>query len=481
MKQRESPLLQRISAQVKAGRARFHVPAHGGGAGLPPELRRALWRYAALDLTELPGLDDLHNPRGAIARAEQLAAELYGADGSFFLTGGASAGVLAMLLAALEPGQQVLVPRNAHGSVYHGLVLSGAAPCYLPVTQYGFVPLNVTAAQVRKGLDQNPKVRAVLLTSPGYHGVCAPLAEIAAVTRERGVLLLLDEAHGAHLPFHSSLPEHPGELADLRVQSWHKTLGALTPGAVLHRYGTRVCPERLRQALQWVQTSSPPYPLLLSLDAARRQMALNGSRRLGRVLARACRLRRALAGYLPLLERAQVKAQGFDLDITRLTVLTGEAGLSGAAAASALRAAGIDVEMAAPDHVLLVLGLGAGRRETAQVLRALRRLPLTGQIAAGAIPPPPLPLPVISPREAAFLPARRVTLEQSVGQVAAAPVTAFPPGIPVLAPGELVTEEVCRYLHTASRHGVSWRGFDSRGRLLVCEGVNKQCPGKDCS
>lgn len=469
MKQRKAPLLRKIRTYARAGRARFHVPAHGGGPGLPPELRRPLAGYAALDLTELPGLDDLHHPRGAIARAERLAAELFGADETYFLAGGASAGVVAMLLAACTPGQQVLIPRNAHGSVCHGLVLSGAVPRYLSVVQRGTLPLNVTVAAVREGLNQNPKARAVLLTSPGYHGVCADLEQIAAVTRSHGALLLLDEAHGAHLCFHGGLPAHPGELADLRVQSWHKTLGAITPGAVLHRYGTRVCPERLRLALQWVQTSSPPYPLLMSLDATRRHMALNGSRIFSRVLAVALALRKELDGCLPVLERPAVWASGFDLDPTRLTVLTGEAGLNGLIAARLLRTAGVEVEMAWLDHALLVCSPGLTAREAAKVRQALRRLPPAGPSLPDMPPALPFPQTAMTPRKAAFLPARRLALEQAVGKVAAAQVMVCPPGIPVLAPGDKITAEIGAYLRMARAAGVSWRGIDAAGRVLVCE------------
>jgi arginine/lysine/ornithine decarboxylase len=473
MKQQNAPLLKKIRAQVKLERIRFHVPAHGGGPGLPPGLRRILAGYAALDLTELPGLDDLHQPRGAIAAAERLAAELFGADGTYFLAGGASAGVAAMLLAACNPGDVVLVPRNAHGSVYHGLILSGAVPRYLPVAQSGTLPLNVTAAQVREGLAQNPGARAVLLTSPGYHGVCADLAEIGAMVRARGALLLLDEAHGAHLRFHHGLPSHPTEVSDLCVQSWHKTLGALTPGAVLHRYGNRSCPERLRLALQWVQTSSPPYPLLLSLDAVRRHMALRGRRAFGRVLWAARVIRRALDGYLPLLTREAVRDIGFDLDPTRLTVLCGEAGWCGLAAARSLQSAGVEAEMAFPDHFLLICGLGTGRREVFWTLRALRQLKPVAKTSPERLPALPVPRAAITPREAAFLPARRVVLAQAAGQVAAAPVVAYPPGIPVLAPGEMITGDICAYLQAARSAGVRWRGLDDAGRLLVCKGVNR--------
>jgi arginine decarboxylase len=470
MDQHRMPLWEGLKKHNAEKRVRLHVPGHGGGRFLPPELREPFAATAHFDLTELPGLDDLYRPDGIIGQAQDLAASLWGADKTYFLVNGSSAGVMAMLLAACNPGTTVLVPRNAHGSVYHGLILSGAVPHYLPVADGGDnFPLNVTVEAVRDAFMSCPQAAAVLITSPSYYGVSADVAAIADVAREYDALVLLDEAHGAHFGFHPELPADTGHAVDLRVQSWHKSLGALTPGAVLHRHGTRVDTRRLESALQWLQTSSPPYPLLLSLDAARQQMALWGEQLWSGALQAAAEVRNSLGQRITLLERSCVSESGFDLDITRLTILSGKAGINGLEAAAWLADAGIDVEMAFPDHLLALINPGIKRDDLTRVIKLLPGiLSLREEWLPCHLPALPQPQAVITPRQASLCPVRAVMPEDAVGLIAAAAVTAYPPGIPVLAPGERITQEIYIYIQAAARAGVNLRGPDRDGRLFVC-------------
>ncbi len=473
MDQRSLPLWEGLKKHAEQNRVRLHVPGHGGGHGLPSELKGHLAGMATCDLTELAGLDDLFNPTGIINRAQELAASLWGADSTYFLVNGSSAGVMAMLLAVCDAGDSVLVPRNAHASAYHGLIFSGAKPHYLPVARGGdnFL-LNVTVESVSEAFRNCPHARAILLTSPGYHGVCADVTAIAHIAAKYGALVLVDEAHGAHFGFHPELPPGCGQAADLRVQSWHKTLGALTPGAVLHRHGARVDALRLQRVLQWVQTSSPSYPLLLSLDAARKQMALVGEQLWSRTLQAVTEVRAALGESIPLLDRNRVREQGFDLDPTRLTLLTGEVGLDGMEAARLLAVSGVDVEMADPDYLLAIFGPGMGRNDTKRVVKAFLELePSLKKELPCRLPPPADARAVITPRQAALGPSSTVRPEKAVGLIAAALITAYPPGIPLVAPGDLITQEISDYISAAGRAGVNLRGLDRQGCLCVCKGV----------
>jgi arginine/lysine/ornithine decarboxylase len=421
-----------------------------------------------VDLTELPGLDDLHHPTDAIARAQALAAEVWQAQQTYFLVNGSSAGVLAMVLAACSPGDVILAPRNAHASFYHALLISGAVPRFMPVTEKDGVPYNVTVDSVREAFKQTPRVKALFVTSPSYNGICADMEEISALARHYGTLLLLDEAHGSHLGFCKSLPPTHGHLADLRVQSWHKTLGALTPGAVLHQHSSRVDTARIRTILQWVQTSSPSYPLLLSLDAVRREMALSGERLAGAMAENALALRCAVGKHVTLLSEDEVRECGFILDYTKITVLTGKDGINGISAAKSLSACGIDVEMAQPGHILAMVGPGYRCESTPNVARALGKIKKDGSKAASSLPPLPTPEVVVSPREAFYSTARQVLPTEAAGHLCAGMVTCFPPGMPVLAPGERVTEAVIQYIEAASHAGVTFRGLDKGGRLPIC-------------
>lgn len=445
------------------------MPGHGGGPGLPPEAKHAFAGVAGLDLTELPALDDLHDPHGAVREAQELAAQIWHARKTFYLVNGSSAGILAMLLSACAPGDEVIVPRNAHGAVYSGLILSGAVPRYIPVAELDGFPLNVTVEAVRKAFELYPAAKALFLTSPSYFGITADTAEIARIAHERGAMLLLDEAHGAHLGFCPDLPIPGGEKADVRVQSWHKTLGALTPGAALHLHGARADSGRLQECLRWVQTSSPSYPVLLSLDAVRKRMALAGRATATRMADGAGELRASLAESVPLLTREDVRKKGFDLDITRITVLAGKAGISAADLARLLSEKRVDTELTWAGCLLLVVGPGYEPGITAAVAAAFAETVTdVRREVAPDISVPPFPEAVMTPREAALRPWDRVTAEEAIGNVAAASVVSFPPGIPALAPGERVTAEIVDYLYRSRLAGLTIRGMDAAGKICIC-------------
>ena len=467
MKQTSAPLWEKLLQFQQKERIWLHVPAHGGGAGLPDEVKAQFTAYAQFDVTELPGLDDLFNPTGVIAEAHALAAQLFGAKRSFFLAGGASAGVRAMVLATCDPGDIILVPRNAHASLYHALVFSGATPYYLPIAEKNGVPLNVTAAAVERAFQRHPNAKALFLTSPSYFGVTADIEAIAAIVRQHQAYLLVDEAHGAHFDFSSALPVSAAKFCDLRVQSWHKTLGALTPGAVLHWQDGGIDEERLQQALQGVQTSSPPYPLLASLDLTRKKMALEGSEIAGRMVENAMEVRAALKSFFPFLTRLEVQEQGFDLDVTRLTLLTAVAGISGIAAGRYLNAAGINLELILPHCLLALLGPAFQKDWTARLLTTIRQLQPSAALSPMAVYPA-LPEVVIPPRQAAYCRHIEVNIEQAEGAIAAATVVCYPPGIPLLVPGERITPAVCAYLQAALQQGVQFRGLTASGQIKVC-------------
>jgi arginine/lysine/ornithine decarboxylase len=469
MEQNKAPIWDKLKKYQKKEHIWLHVPAHCGGAGLPPPLQGEFAAWARYDLTELPGLDDLAEPGGIIARAQMLAARAFGAAETFFLVNGASAGVRAMIRAVCNPGDIILIGRNAHRSHLEALAFTGAEPRYLPVAEAGGMPLNVTAEAVRDGLRRFPQAKAVFITSPSYYGVAADLAAIAELTREARALLLVDEAHGAHFAFSQDLPEPAGPYCDLRVQSWHKTLGALTPGAVLHCHGERIDRKRLRRAVQEVQTSSPSYPLLATLDAVRREMALRGAKTTAEMLRMAAGLRRVLRDFLPLFERREARQSGFDLDETRITVLAARAGICGLALGRHLSEQGIEVELYNPHHLLAIVSPGYKVEWTGQLAGILAGMPFSEMAQTFDRPLPPPPPPVCLPREVYFRPAKPVKLEEAVGDVAAEAVVCSPPGIPLLLPGERITAEIAEYLIAARQYGVVFQGIDSLGRINVCQ------------
>lgn len=478
LQQRRAPLFEALKRHVAREYAGFHFPAHSGGRGL-----RGLGQVGdllRLDLTELPGLDDLHAPAGPIARAQELAAALYGADQTFFLVNGSTAGIQALLLAATAPGEKVLLPRNVHRSVIGGLVLSGADPVYVPSPfnhDFG-LHLPPRAVDVQAAFSVNPELRAVLWTHPDYYGLAALGPEVAVAVREAGLPLLVDEAHGAHLPFHSDMPAPALRLGAVAVvQSMHKMGGALTQASLLHLRGGAPAPERVRRALALLQTSSPSYLLMASLDLARRQLALAGPRLLERAMELAYRLRRGLA----VLNGLEVLgAEAGTADPTKVVVSTLGLGLNGYRAAALLqREYRIQVEMAGCGHVLLVVGLGTRAPDIARVLRAFRDLaqkhrgegwsaaePAIKLLAAGA----PLPEKVMTPRESWLQPSRAVPLVRAAGLVAAETVCLSPPGVPVVFPGEMLTPEVLEYTGALKALGLPVQAADPKLTVIRVHG-----------
>jgi len=425
------------------------------------------------DFTELEPLDDLHLPCGAIKKAQELAAELFGAKETFFLVNGATSALLALFLSLCREGDKVLLTRISHKAALHGAILSGALPVFLPVEKDSAtgLPLNLTAEVVKRALQEHPEAKLLLVTSPSYWGVAADLLAIKELTAKYGVILAVDEAHGGHFPFYGGLLCHSAQAgADIWLHSAHKSLGALTPGAFLHLGSKRLAlAPRIKFWLQVLQTSSPSYPVMLSLDLIRRQMALKGRSLFRKCWRWARRFRHELEkeGFT-LFPGEQNKAFAFDL--CRVTVLSphGDGRLLAKRLARKFR---LQVEIAEENYLLAIVG-PAQLSFSASVLarkfkNAKEMLPCTGGEKNVLSPPlsfpssfftdgagyggekdkifffPPLPM---SPKEALSRPRISLPLEDSAGKICGETVVLSPPGIPLLSPGEIITEETLDFL-----------------------------------
>lgn len=239
----------------------FHMPGHKRSS-------LSLGEPALLDITEIEGFDDLHHETGVLLEAEQRAAALWGARRSFLLVNGSTCGILAGMSAAAEPGATALIAENCHKSVRHGAYLRNFQEILLPVEKAAFgIPGQVTAETVEQGFREHPESKMVVITSPTYEGILSDIRSIAEVVHRHGGVLLVDEAHGAHLGMHDFFPESAVKLgADIVVQSLHKTLPSLTQTAVLHLCSDRVREEGIVRFLDIFETSSPSYVLMASAD-----------------------------------------------------------------------------------------------------------------------------------------------------------------------------------------------------------------------
>ena len=403
-------------------RVRLHMPGHKG-------------RLDPFDTTELPVTDDLYAPESGIRRAEEMAARAFGAAHTLMLTGGSTAGILAMLLAYVLPGEQVILPRNAHHSALSACVWGGLDAVF--------------ADELSQAVARHPQARAVFVTRPDYYGRCMDLAPLCAQAHAAGMRVLVDEAHGAHFAWWDQ-PQSAGRLgADAWVQSAHKTLPALGGGAWLH-LAEGMDARRARRFLRMVQTSSPPFPILRSLDNARAWMDAHGREALAALCAQIRVLRRrieALGGYV---------CRDTD-DPTRLVIETLGRGATGFAAQDALGERGVDVEMADDEGLVCILTPMDERTWYDRLVEALAPLPQGTPLARRPVPLPPPGPRAMSVREAALAPQEATPLDRAEGRVAAVSAGLYPPGTPLVLPGERVTGpavERLRRMPPSRRFGV---------------------------
>ena len=437
-----------------AGRVSMHMPGHKGRA---PFGASALY---ALDTTELPLTDNLHDPRGAIKAAEALYARAAGAAAALFLTGGATAGVHTLLQLHAREGDTVILPRNAHLSAVNACIQGGLRPVWIPLRQTPGGFFFIAEEDVLETLAAHPETKALMLTRPDYFGGMIPLPRIAAQCAARGCSLFVDEAHGAHLPWLCPDQTALALGAAGSVQSCHKTLPALTGAAVLLLRDPADVP-RARLLLRRSQSSSPSYLLVRSVDDARAWMDLRGRQRLSRLTRLADQLRRraAEAGYPD--PREALASAGYTRDPTRLVL---RAPQGGEALAEALAARGIDVEMAEEDRVVCILTAMDTPADLDRLARALADIPPLPRPQTAPAALPPLPEAVLTPRQAAMRPAEAVPFPAAAGRIAAEALGVYPPGIPLAVPGERLTPEILEIMKKTRPEN----RFGTEGDTVLC-------------
>lgn len=516
-KQFTAPISKAMEAYAGDGALAFHTPGHKQGLGAHPLLKHLITEAGLRqEVSLMEELDDLHEPAGCIKEAQELAAELWGARESLFVINGTTGAIQAMIAGCLSPGDKVLVPRNAHRSIMGGIILAGAVPIYIQPeidTKLG-IAMGLSVAAVKQAIKAHPEAKALIAVYPTYYGFCCDLGQIADLVHRAGMLLLVDEAHGAHLRFGKDLPKQAIELgADVVAQSTHKLLGSMTQTSMLHMGSDRVTAERIRQTASLLQSTSPNQLLLASLDIARLQMAQEGAQRVDRAVALAQWLRQRINEipglYCPgkeVWEDSQLLAGGQEisndsmgavaLDWTKITVNLAGLSISGQEAELLLRHQWkVQCELSDPRNLLFIISMADTQREADRLLQVLQELagkyqkPVeikslqqreTGsakesvsQVEAKPANMAKMPVAIqrINPRQAFFASVRTVALEEAVGCIGAETIAFYPPGIPVLCPGEEITKELVTYIRYYQGQGMRISGaVDSAlQRIRICQ------------
>lgn len=448
----------------------FHMPGHKRqmnmmGAAAPYEI----------DITEIGGFDDLHHADGILKEAQARAARVYHADETHFLINGSSVGILSAVIGVTNRGDTVLVARNCHKSVYHAIEMNGLNPVYLSPGVNPSVQFNteVSAEDVRSALGRVPGIRAVIIVSPTYDGVVSDVEAISEAVHEKGIPLIVDEAHGAHFGFHPYFPGNSNQAgADIVIHSLHKTLPSLTQTALLHMNGGLVGREKVRRYLHMLQSSSPSYVLMASIDSCVDLLENQREELFDPYTERLEKLRMGLAG----LRRLRLEETAC-YDRSKLVVSAGDTGLTGRELYRVLSDRyHLQLEMAAGTYVLAMTSVADTTEGMERLLTALEEIDgMTGTAQNSGLKYdiPCLPRPDVvynsfdieemkKSWQTAVLP-----WQDSVGRVAAEYAYLYPPGKPLIVPGERVSQEAADVLQWYYEMGFSVEGIKREGCIEV--------------
>lgn len=507
IKNYNTPIYNYLREYAKQDINVFHMPGHKLSRGIPQELSSDVLQ---LDVTEVEGTDNLHYPEGIIKQAQELAAKAFGADRTFFLVNGSTCGIQAAIMSVCARGQKIIIGRDSHKSVVSGLILSGAEPVFVyPEYNCEFgISEAISAKSIEKALRDNPDAVAVLITRPNYYGICSDIEEISSVVHSHNKLLIVDEAHGAHLAFSQQLP--PSALqhgADICIQSAHKTLPAVTQGAYLHIKGNRADVDQLTFNLTMLQTSSPSYIIMSYLDIAREVMVTEGTSRLDTLINDLEWFKEEITSYpaYRVLSNKDIGTKAVH-DSTRLVINIRKLGISGYCAEKILRNKyKTQVEMADNVNLVFVTTIADNRETFSRLLLAMKGLAdidfenrteysskqlqkvtdnhynEIGIYASETKRARRLPYEILQiekadsakasvkklPYEAYASQKEEIPLEESKGRICADIITPYPPGIPILYPGEVIENHQIQYIAAIIEAGGKVNGISDTKAIQV--------------
>lgn len=473
----EETLYQKLERLSQSDVYPFHMPGH----------KRRLWEgalqeAARIDITEIDGFDNLHHAEGIIRQEQEFAARLYGSRQCFFLVNGSSCGVMAAVCAAAKEGETLLMARHSHKSAYHAVYLQKLSAQYLypQQAQRGFPAGGITAEQVGRQLDRCG-AKAVLITSPTYEGVISDIASIARVVHDRGAILIVDEAHGAHLKFHKAFGESAVDAgADIVVQSLHKTMPSLTQTALLHICSDRAPVERVRRYLEMFQTSSPSYVMMASISHCLHMTAESGQLYFASYVEKLERFYRQTAGLqkIRVLQGADFRrVYGVQKDPSKLILYTGNLTdkegrrFGGHQLMEALRKGyHLEPEMETRDYVLAMTGFLDTQEGFDRLKQALFEIEEGLTVRAQYHKDSSAggdelsddenlnPEQICSIDQAVDGNTEIIDWEDAAGRVSCEYLYLYPPGSPVIVPGERISQRAWEYVQESRQMGLNVQG-----------------------
>ncbi|MCK0470597.1 aminotransferase class I/II-fold pyridoxal phosphate-dependent enzyme [Alkalihalobacillus sp. APA_J-10(15)] len=469
-RQHLTPLFTGVRQHAEKQPIQFHIPGHKQGAGMDPEFRQFIGENAlAIDLINIAPLDDLHHPNGIIKEAQELAAEAFGADFTFFSVQGTSGAIMTMIMAVCGPGDKIIVPRNVHKSIMSAIIFSGATPIFIhpEIDENLGISHGITVDSVEKAIHAHADAKGLLVINPTYFGISGNLKQIVELAHSYQIPVLVDEAHGVHIHFHPDLPLSAMQAgADMAATSVHKLGGSMTQSSILNVKEGLVSPKRVQAIISMLTTTSTSYLLLSSLDTARMQLATKGVALLDEAIRLANDARKEIndiSGLTCVDKDILGTPATYDMDPTKLIISVRQLGISGHDVELWLRKNySIEVELSDLYNILCIITLGDTKEKINKLVDALRHLASEKKIQPNQdhkpVSVPNIPTLSLSPRDAFYADTEIVPFSKSAGRIIAEFIMVYPPGIPVLIPGEIITTDNLQYITENLSNGLPVQG-----------------------
>ncbi|MEW9501457.1 aminotransferase class I/II-fold pyridoxal phosphate-dependent enzyme [Jeotgalibacillus marinus] len=478
-KQKDTPLFTGLKNHSSKNPVQFHIPGHKKGTGMDPEFREFIGdNVLSIDLINIAPLDDLHQPKSLIKFAQDLAAKAFGADFTFFSVQGTSGAIMTMVMSVCGPGDKIIVPRNVHKSVMSAIVFCGAIPIFVhpEVDSDLGISHGITPDSVSNALAQHPEAKGVLVINPTYFGVAADLRSIVEIAHSHHVPVLVDEAHGVHIHFHELLPISAMQAgADMAATSVHKLGSSMTQSSILNMREGLVSAKRVQTILSMLTTTSTSYPLLASLDVARKRLATEGRALIESTIQLAEHIRSEIKKIDQLTcigdEILGTKAT-FDFDPTKIIISVKDLGITGYQAEKWLREQyDIEVELSDLYNILCIITPGDTMQEATILIEAMNALSQKykhdDDLSVTNVMLPSIPRLAMTPRDAFYAETEVLPVAETVGRVCAEFIMVYPPGIPIFIPGEIITEENLTYIKENIEAGLPVQGPEDESLQLL--------------
>lgn len=438
----------------------FHVPGHKLGKIYDKiGYLNILENIYKMDTTEILGTDNLHCPEGIIKKSQERAARVFKSQNTYYLINGSTCGIQAAIMSVCNPKDKIIVNRDCHQSVINSLILGDIEPVYIypQIDNETNILMGINSQDAIEVINKNLDSKAILLTYPTYYGKVYDLKKICDYAHSKGITVIVDEAHGAHLGLSDKLPMTALEQgADIVIQSTHKTLPSFTQSSMIHTQGQRVNQERLTSVLRMIESSSPSYMLMSSLELAVDIYETKGQTLMNELLYN-----------IDLFKNNMQKNKYINIynndDKTKIFISSKKLGLTGYELDEMLRINyNIQVELSNYYGVLLICTIGNDRSDFKSLEDALQDIS-SNHINEKNIDyieyPINIPQKELSPREAFYNEKKSVKIDDSIGKICGEYIIPYPPGICLVSPGEIITKEVIDYILACHKKGMNISGM----------------------